>query len=136
MPFYEQIQKKYADRDVVVFNIYVREPHAGERGFPGIRNHESYEHKLGYARDLARIKKMETAILVDEMDQKVHGMLGNLPNFVYLVGKDGRVVYKATWSDAETVDEYLADLASKDPAFAGMPRMEHTIFTAQAGTQI
>ena len=136
MPFYERIQEKYADRDVMVFNLYVREPHAGERGFPDIRNHESYEHKLGYARELARIKKMQTAILVDEMDQKVHGMLGNLPNFVYVVGKDGRVAYKATWSDAEAVDEYLAGLVNQDPAFAGKPKMEPTIFTAQAGTQI
>ncbi len=136
MPFYEELQRKYADRDVVVFNLYVREPHAGERGFPEIRNHESYEHKLSYARSLAKIKGMEAAILVDEMDQKVHDMLGNLPNIVYVVGKDGRVVYKASWSNAESVDEYLADLVNNDPAFADKPKTEHTIYTAHAGTQI
>ncbi len=136
MPSYEELQKKYADRDVVVLNLYVREPHAGERGFPQYRNHENYEHKVGYAQELARIKNLEAAILVDEMDQKVHEMLGNLPNFVYLIGKDGKVVYKATWSNAEFVDERLADLVNTDPAFDGMPKMEHTIFTAHVGTEI
>ena len=137
MPFYEEIAEKYADRDVVVMNVYVREPHAGERGFPEIRNHESYEHKVGYAKDLFQIKNMKkTILLVDEMDQKVHGMLGELPNFVYLVGKDGRVKYKATWSDAEHVDEYLAEMVNNDPAFAEKPKLEQTIFTQTASTQI
>ena len=136
MPSYEELQKKYADRDVVVLNLYVREPHAGERGFPNYKNHENYEHKLSHAQELARIKNLEAAILVDEMDQKVHEMLGNLPNFVYLIGKDGKVVYKATWSNAEFVDEQLAELVNKDPAFEGMPKVEHTIFTAHVGVAI
>ncbi len=136
MPFFEELADKYAGRDVKVFNIYVREPHAGERGFPEIKNHETYEHKLGYAKDLARIKEMKNTVLVDGMDQKVHSILGDLPNFVYLVGKDGLVKYKATWSDAEYVDERLAELVNSDPAFAGEPKIEHTIFTRHAPTSI
>ncbi len=128
--------EKYADRDVKIFNIYVREPHAGEVGFPEIKNHESYEHKLGYAKEMAKIKGMKNTILVDEMDQKVHELLGNLPTFVYLVGKDGLVKYKATWSDAEYVDEYLADLVNNDPDSAGKPKIDHTIFTYHAPTDI
>ena len=136
MPFFEEMAEKYADRDVKIFNIYVREPHAGEVGFPEIKNHESYEHKLGYAKEMATIKGMKNTILVDEMDQKVHELLGNLPTFVYLVGKDGLVKYKATWSDAEYVDEYLANLLNNDPDFAGKPKIDHTIFTYHAPTDI
>lgn len=136
MPFFEELAAKYADRDVKVFNIYVREPHAGERGFPDIKNHENYDHKLGYAKELARIKGMKNTVLIDEMDQKVHEMLGNLPTFVYLIGKDRQVKYKATWSDAEYVDEQLAALVNNDPAFAGEPKMEQTIFTYGASTDI
>jgi hypothetical protein len=136
VPFFEEMAEKYADRDVKIFNIYVREPHAGEVGFPEIKNHESYEHKLGYAKEMAKIKGMKNTILVDEMDQKVHELLGNLPTFVYLVGKDGLVKYKATWSDAEYVDEYLADLVNNDPDSAGKPKIDHTIFTYHAPTDI
>ena len=136
MPIFEVLAEKFADRDVKVFNIYVREPHAGERGFPDIQNHENYEQKLGYAKELARIKRMKNTILLDEMDQKVHELLGNLPNFVYLVGKDGLVKYKATWSDAEYVEQHLAELVNGDPAFADMPKMEQTIFTSHATTDI
>ena len=136
MPFFEELARKYADRDLQVFNIYVREPHAGERGFSGYRDHESYGHKVGYAQELAREKNLKSTILVDGMDQKVHATLGDLPNILYLIGKDGRVAYKASWSDAEFVDEYMADLVNKDPAFAGKPRKDHPIFTAAASTQI
>ena len=79
---------------------------------------------------------METNILVDEMDQKVHAMLGDLPNTIWLIGKDGKVAYKCTWSNAEHVDEYLARIVNEDPAFEGMPKMEQTIFTARASTAI
>ncbi|MBT3435007.1 MAG: hypothetical protein HN435_14000 [Nitrospinaceae bacterium] len=136
MPFFEQLADKYAERDVKVFNIYVREPHAGERGFPAIKNHESYDHKLGYAKELASKKKMKNTILIDEMDQKVHEMLGNLPTFVYLIGKDRKVKYKATWSDAEYVDEQLAALVNADPAFEGQSKIEPTIFTYGASLEI
>ena len=136
MPFFEELASKYAERDVKVFNIYVREPHAGERGFPAIKNHESYEHKLGYAKEMASNKNMKNTILIDEMDQKVHEMLGNLPTFVYLIGKDRKVKYKATWSDAEFVDEALAALVNEDPALADKPRIEQTIFTHHAPTAI
>ena len=73
---------------------------------------------------------------LSKMDQKIHEMLGELPNFVYLVGKDGLVKYKATWSDAEHADEYLAEMVNNDPAFADKPKLEHTIFTHHASTQI
>ena len=136
MPFFEKLADKYANRDVKVFNIYVREPHAGEGGFLAFKNHENFEHKLGYAKELARIKGMKNTILLDGMDQKVHEMLGSLPTFVYLVGKDGLVKYKATWSDAEYVDQHLAELVSGDPAFSNMPKMEQTIFTFSAPTEI
>ncbi len=137
MPFYEEIAEKYTDRDVVVINVYVLEPHAGERGFPEIRNHESYEHKVDYAKDLFQIKNMNKIILlIDGIDQKIHALLGDLPNFVYLIAKDGRVKYKATWSDAEHVDDYLAEMVNNDPAFANEPKVAHTIFTHHASAQI
>ena len=110
----EELKEKYADRDVVFFALYVREPHAGETGFKPYRKHESYVHKMECARELARVKALTLPVLVDGMDETNHIELGNLPNFVYIVNMDGKVEYKATWLDAESVDEVLAEMVTAD----------------------
>lgn len=113
----EQLAQKYADRDVQVVVMYVREPHPEERGFREYRKHESYEHKVRYAKELVRLKAMQVPVGVDELDEAAHRALGNLPNLAYVVNKGGRVVYKSTWTNAEHIDDVLSELTSDgDPA--------------------
>ena len=129
----EELKEKYADRDVAFFALYVREPHPGETGFKPYRRHESYEHKMEYARELARVKALTLPVLVDGMDEASHLKLGNLPNFVYIVNKEGKVEYKATWLDADSVDEVLAEMVTADdPSRA----VQKTMDSSKVGTAI
>lgn len=129
----EELQEKYRDRDVEFVAMYVREPHAGERGFPDIRDHESFEHKMEMARELKRIKEVTVPIGVDEMSQEQHARLGNLPNMTYVVDRDGRVAYHNTWQYAEDIDATLARLVTADdPSRPVHP----TISTDKLGTEI
>ncbi len=114
MPLFEQLKQKYQDRDVAILNIYVREPHPQETIFKAYKQHTTYEQKMSYARELVEQKAMTIDVLVDGIDQAVHAKLGDLPNLVYVVGKDGRVHYKATWADAGRVDKALAELVTAD----------------------
>lgn len=129
----EQVKEKYADRDVEVLSMYVREPHAGEVGFRQYADHQDYEHKASYARELIDLKNLQIPILVDEMDQKAHVMLGNLPNIAYVVNKEGKVEYTATWLDAAAVDEVLAELVTRDDPSRPVVK---TIETDHLGTAI
>ncbi|MFQ5693736.1 MAG: hypothetical protein ACE5IM_11910 [Nitrospinota bacterium] len=129
----EELQAKYADRDVLFFALYVREPHAGETGFKKYRNHESYAHKMEYARELVRIKGLTLPVLVDGFDETNHVRLGNLPNFVYVVNKDGKVEYKATWLDASYVDEVLAEIVTAEDPSRPVPK---TMDSSKVGTAI
>lgn len=113
----EELAKKYQDRDVEIFLMYVREPHAKERGFRQYRKHESYDHKMEYARLLVKKHGLVIPCLVDSFDEKLHQILGNLPNLVYVVDKNGEIFYKSTWTDADAIDEVLAELVSaEDPS--------------------
>ena len=133
MPLMEELKKKYADRDVAFFALYVREPHPGETGFKSYRKHEGYEHKMEYARELARIKALTIPVLVDGMDEAIHLQLGNLPNFVYVVNKEGKVEYKATWLDADSVDEVLAERVTADDPSRPVKK---TMDSSKVGTAI
>ena len=129
----EHLAQKYADRDVQFVAIYVREPHPGERGFRQYQKHTAYEHKLRYAKELVRLKAMNIPVIVDGLDEGVHQALGNLPNLAYVVDKDGRVVYKSTWTNAEHIDELLSELTSDgDPA----RRLPVTVRDAEVGMAI
>ena len=129
----EQLATKYGGRDVQFACLYVREPHPGERAFRQYEKHTSYDHKVLYARELVRLKAMNIPVIVDGIDEAVHRALGNLPNLAYVVDKQGRVAYKATWTNAEHIDDLLSELTSEgDPA----RRLPVTIRDAQVGMAI
>lgn len=109
-----QLRDKYRDRDVEFVAMYVREPHAGERGFPKYRDHESFEHKMSVARELEQLKEMDLPLGVDDMSQNQHKALGNLPNMAFVVDKHGKLAYSNTWQHTEDIDATLAQLVTAD----------------------
>ena len=117
----EQLHKKYADRDVQIVCLYVREPHPRERAFKQYEKHTSYDHKVRYAKELVQLKAMNVPVIVDDLDEAVHKLLGNLPNLANVVNKEGKVVYKATWTNGEHLDELLSELTSKDDPARRLP---------------
>jgi hypothetical protein len=109
-----ELKAKYESRNVEFVAMYVREPHAGERGFPEYRDHESFDHKMKMASELEELKDISITLGVDGIDQKQHNTLGDLPNMAYVVNRDGIVVYSNTWQHAEDIDAALAKLVSSD----------------------
>lgn len=129
----QELQEKYRDRDVEFVAMYVREPHAGERGFTQYRDHESFDDKMELARELKRMKDMTITVGVDDLSQAQHTALGNLPNMAYVVDRQGRVAYHNTWLHAEDIDATLARLVTADdPTRPVQP----TISTKGLGTAI
>lgn len=79
--------------------LYTREAHPGER-FPA---HRSMAQKLAHARAFKELCGVERPILVDDLAGTGHRLFGMLPNMVYLVGRGGRVLFRADWTDAPTI---------------------------------
>ncbi len=133
MPLFEQLQHKYADRNVVVLHFYVREPHPGERAFRAYQQPQQIEARLAYARELVGLKGIATPVLVDDMDDAAREALGGLPNVLYIIAKNGRVHYKSSWADADKADRALAELVTADdPSNPVLP----TFDTKSVGTAI
>ena len=129
----QELKEKYAERDVEFVSMYVREPHPEERGFREYRQHETYDQKLAYAKELVETKNLDIPVIVDGMDQRHHETLGNLPNMAYVVDKDGQVRYAETWLLADHVDRVLAELVTADdPSRPVIP----TIDTSGVGAEI
>jgi len=112
VPAIEEVAKKYDDAEL--WHLYVREPHPQERKFKKYFPHKNYEDRIAYAQELREVMNIESPIVLDGMDEKIHLRYGNMPNAVYVVDKKGNIVYKANWTDAPVVDEVLAELKDEE----------------------
>ncbi len=106
----ESVAKKYADRRVASVFLYTREAHPGE-----LHPHlESFDQKLSNAREMIQRLGVERKMLVDDYEGTVHHAYGLLPNMTYIVARRGRIVYRAGWTDARTIDWMLEQMESEE----------------------
>ena len=84
--------------------IYTREAHPGEN----VPCHDSFERKLASAKLLAEEAGIGRDILVDDLDGTVHRACGLMPNMTWVIGRGGRVAYKANWTSAANVEAFVA----------------------------
>ena len=91
--------REYVAKNVVFIFLYVREAHPGEN-FPA---HRTMEQKLSHARAFQKQFIIERPILVDDLTGTGHKFYGMLPNMTYLIGRGGKVLFRADWCDPPTI---------------------------------
>ena len=100
VPPLTELYQRYRARGFEFLIIYTREAHPGEN-FP---HHKSPEQKLSHAKKLRELDNVKIAILVDDIEGSTHEAYGALPNMIYLIDRDGVVVYKSDWTDAHELE--------------------------------
>ena len=95
--------REYAAYGIASVFFYTREAHPGEH-YPA---HRSLEQKLAHAHAFRETFGIARPILVDDLGGTGHRAYGLLPNMVYLVGRGGRVLFRANWTDAPTIRHAL-----------------------------
>ncbi len=111
VPPLSALYRQYRELSFAFFIVYTREAHPGEN-YP---HHVSAQQKLGQARELRRLERVDDMpILIDDIDGTVHSAYGQLPNMVYLIDRDGVIVYKSDWTDSHEIDGMCQSLARRD----------------------
>ena len=105
-----ELYQKYRAKGFEFFIVYVREAHPGEN-FP---HHTFFEQKLGHARKLQELENVSLPILVDDIEGSTHKAYGLLPNMIYLIDRDGIIVYKSDWTEAHEVEGICGSLLRLD----------------------
>ena len=96
--------------------MYVREPHPQEKKFKKYFSHKKYGDRVAYARELRELFEIRSPIVLDGLDETIHLRYGNMPNAVYVVNQEGKIVYKANWTDSPVVDQVLEQLRAEEQA--------------------
>jgi len=110
VPPLSRLYEKYRPGGFEFFIAYVREAHPGEN-YP---HHTSFEQKLAHARRLRELEQVGIPILVDDLQGTMHRAYGLRPNMIYLIHRDGVVVYKSDWTDAMELDGMCESLNRLD----------------------
>lgn len=118
-----EMYRNYRDKGFEFLTIYVREPHPGENYGP----HQDMGQKLAYARHCRDQDGIENPLLVDDLEGTVHQLYGVLPNMVYIVSKEGRIVYKAMWTDHDEIRVVLDNLVMADELRAQGVRLKPSL---------
>ncbi|HKH43882.1 MAG TPA: deiodinase-like protein [Thermoanaerobaculia bacterium] len=107
---------EYIER-VEVVTVYVREAHPGEN-YP---HHTSLEQKKRHASDWVELDRIPWTVVVDSLDGRVDRRYGAFANAAYLIGRSGRVAFRALWAGQEKllrtkIEELLErEAAGEDP---------------------
>ena len=93
-PKLKHLHEEFGDR-VAFVSLYVREAHPGDR-YP---QPETMEQKLSFARELQERDRLPWPVAVDGVEGELHQRLDPKPNALYIMDSDGRVAFRALWSN-------------------------------------
>jgi len=114
VPALNALQAEFADKNFVFLLLYTRESHPAEN----YRAHESFEQKLSYARELQRLENIRLPIIVDHLDGRIHRAYGVWPNALFVIHKDGRLVFRSNMANDRALRQFLEDTVAADRAVA------------------
>jgi peroxiredoxin len=113
-PSINQLHQEFAGNQIAFFLLYTRESHPAEN----YRAHTSFEQKLSYARDLLRLESLRFTILVDHLDGRIHRAYGLWPNALFVIHKDGRLIFRSNMANHAELRQFLNDIVSAETAAA------------------
>lgn len=94
--------EKYPDVEFLV--VYVREAHPGHK----LPAHRSLNEKLELSKTLAPLYDEKRKVMVDSLEGDLHRTFGGLPNVIYLIDPQGKVVFRVDWGEPGKLDQALA----------------------------
>ena len=103
---------KHPRSDFVI--VYVREAHPGD----SIPQHKDLNDKISCAKSFQEEDGEGREILVDNFAGDVHAAYGHYPNSVFIINRNGCVVFKSDWNDQAATNKALNQLEAGKPATA------------------
>jgi hypothetical protein len=101
--------ESFASQGIGSIFLYTHEAHPAEN-YPPLR---SMAQKFKHAHALRDVYGVTRPILLDVLDGACHRAYGGYPNMTYIFSRSGQIMYKANWTDADSVVravEHLLDV--------------------------
>lgn len=106
------LHRRFKRRRCEFFLVYSVEMHPGEH----IPRPTTFEQRVSHARRLKREEKVPFPILVDGLGNEVRKFYHALTNPVFVIDRDGVLVYKSSWTWAPDLQQALNGLLAWERA--------------------
>jgi peroxiredoxin len=114
VPAFNRLQQEFDSQGVTFFLLYTRESHPAEN----YGAHRSFDQKAAYARDLQRLEDVQIPIIVDHLDGRIHRAYGVWPNALFVIHKDGRLIFRSNMASDRELRQFIEDLLAAEKAAA------------------
>ena len=114
VPEFNRLYEEFDSKGISFFLLYTRESHPAEN----YSAHQSFEQKLAYARELQRLEDVKFPIIVDHLDGRIHRAYGVWPNALFVIHKDGRLIFRSNMANHLELRQFLNDLLAAETATA------------------
>lgn len=114
VPAFNRMQADFAANGVAFFLLYTRESHPAEN----YGAHGSFEQKLSYAQELQRLEDIRFPLIVDHLDGRIHRAYGLWPNALFVIDKDGRLIFRSNMANHGELRQFLEDIIAAELAVA------------------
>jgi peroxiredoxin len=114
VPEFNRLQQEFDNAAISFFLLYTRESHPAEN----YAAHTSFEQKVGYARELQQLEDVRFPILFDHLDGRIHCAYGVWPNALFVIHKDGRLIFRSNMANHRELHEFLDNLLAAEKAAA------------------
>lgn len=91
--------------------MYVREAHPGELQ----PQHRTEAEKIAAAKKTKRRYHDDRTILVDDVDGSAHRYYGTMPNSIFVIAPDGKILFRSIWNNADEMEAILGAIARGEP---------------------
>jgi hypothetical protein len=113
-PTIRSLHTRYREKGFKFFLVYSRETHPGEN----IPQTTSMDERRRNALRLRKEEKVNFPILLDSVDNRIRNLYHGWSNGIFVVNKDGLLVFKSAWTYGPEVAQLLRDLCAWERAEA------------------
>ena len=108
-----KLVEKYPGIDHVL--MYVREAHPGELQ----PQHRTEADKLVAANKTKRRHGEGRTVLVDDVSGAAHRIYGSMPNSIFVIAPDGKILFRSIWNNADDMDAILGAVSRGEAVQSG-----------------
>ena len=114
----DKITEDFKGKGVVVYQMYTREPHAGQKmsayDFSDKKQTETHQERVDYALEMIKEYNQEIPVLIDIFSpESVQSTLGgDAPNSLIVIDKEGKTALWQDWADPEALRAKLEEMAA------------------------
>ncbi len=110
LPALETHHRTYGGRGISLLFVYTREIHPGEYFAP----HRTMEQKLEQAKRMVEYGRVTFPVAADDLEGTTHLAYGGLPSMACVVQRDGTLVYRGSWTEADMLQVVFENLLLRD----------------------